>query len=236
MKKRAIAVASAALYLGSASIVTQRADAAETGAMPQTIQVTGVGTVPVKPDIAIINLEVSSEDTDAQSAFTANNSATTKTLAELEAVAIDRNDIQTSNFPRPRIVESKRAAQYRVSNTIKVKIRSLEKLPVVLGKVVAAGSNSINGLTFSVSNPDKYLAEARKKASQDARVKAEAFTAGAGLTLGTVVSMIEEPIDGGRHSGELSFAAGYAAPIESGEENLQARVLVTFEIKPSKSE
>jgi uncharacterized protein YggE len=75
---------------------------------------------------------------------------------------------------------------------VTLKIRNLDKLQEVLGKVVSAGSNSMSGLTFSVSDPEKYLADARKKAIADARVRAETFTKAAGVELGPLISMIEQ--------------------------------------------
>src|SRR5215469_1003892 len=193
MKKYAIATACASLCFVSALSLPQNA-AAET--KQQTIQVGGVGTVSVKPDIAIVNLGVTNEDPDVQTAFAAKNAATKRILTELEAAAVASNDVQTSNFsifPQPRIGENKQTAtNFRVSNTVKVKIRNLEKLPAILGKVVAAGSNSITGIAFSVSNPDAYLAEARRKAIANARERAETFAKAAGVVLGSVVSIVEE--------------------------------------------
>jgi uncharacterized protein len=233
MRKCLIAAACGSLCFISEIGLPQNA-AAET--KQQTIQVTGVGTVPVKPDIAIVNLGVTNEDKDVQSAFAANNAATKKILTELEAAAVASNDVQTSNFsiyPQPRIDENKQTRTfYRVSNNVRVKIRNLEKLPAILGKVVAAGSNSVTGLTFSVSNPDTYLAEARKKAIANARERAETLANAAGVALGPVVSIVEGG-GSGPVSGFRSAGLGPAAvPVEAGEESFQASVIAQFEIKP----
>jgi uncharacterized protein YggE len=237
MRKCLIAAVCGSLYLASATSLPQNA-AAE---MKQpTIQVTGVGTVPVKPDIAIVNLGVTNEDADVQSAFTANNAATKKILTELEATGIASNDVQTYNFsinPQPRIGENKQTGTiYRVTNTVKVKIRNLEKLPAILGKVVAAGSNSITGLGFSVSNPDTYVAEARKKAIANARERAETLAKAAGVALGSMVSLVEGGGGASYRKGFIGGAADAAVPIEAGEESVQAIVVVQFEIKPGKPE
>ena len=122
---------------------------------------------------------------------------------------------------------------YRASNTVTVTVRDLDKVGDILTRAVAAGSNQISGPNFSVSDPEKYLAEARKKAVENAIAKASVYANAAGLKLGSILSMVEEgatvPVYAPRSA--TFSAAGAPVPIEAGEESLQARILLIVELK-----
>jgi len=202
------------------------------------IQVSGTGSIQTKPDTASISIGVSTEDPSAQNAVSRNNAATAKVIAELEAAAIEKKDLKTSHFSvypqyRTEGAEKHQVVTYRASNTVTVTIRNLDKVGDILTKAVAAGSNQISGPNFSVSDPEKYLSEARKKAVENAISKASAYAGAAGLKLGSILSIIEEgaaaPIYAPRSA---TFSASAApVPVEPGEENLQARVVLTIELK-----
>lgn len=216
---------------------------AQTDATPQkpnvaTIQVTGSGSVDAKPDIAVINIGVNSEDANPQNALSRNNAATAKVISELEGAGVEKKDLQTSNFsiyPQYRTEgENKhQVVTYRVSNTVTVKIRNVEHVGEILGKAVSAGSNQISGPAFTVDSPQKYLTEARKKAVEDAKEKAGVYAAAAGMSLGAVLSINDEtsaPVyPAARPAGFARTAA--AAPVEAGSESIQARVVIVYELK-----
>jgi len=203
-----------------------------------TIQVTGTGSVQAKPDTASISIGVSTEDGNAQNAVSRNNAATAKVISELEAAAIEKKDLKTSNFsvyPQYRTEGSDKhpVVTYRASNTVTVTVHNLDKVGDILTKAVAAGSNQISGPNFSVSDPEKYLAEARKKAVENAIAKASVYANAAGLKLGSILSMVEEgaaaPVYAPRSA---SFSAAAApVPVEAGEESIQARILLVVELK-----
>ena len=205
-----------------------------------TIQVTGLGSVQAKPDMASISIGVSTEDANAQNAVTRNNASTAKVLSELESAQIEKKDLQTSNFSvypqyRTEGPDKRQVITYRASNMVTVTVRNLDKVGDILTKAVAAGSNQISGPNFSISEPEKYLAEARKKAVENAMAKAGVFAGAAGLKLGSILSMVEQsgatPVYAPR-SAAFSAAAAAPVPIEAGEESLQARILLIIELKP----
>jgi uncharacterized protein len=204
-----------------------------------TIQVVGTGTVQVKPDIATLTIGVSTEDGNAQNAVSRNTAATARVISELEAAAIAKKDVLTSKFsiyPQSRTegADKHQVTTYRVSNVVTVIIRDLDKVGDILTKVVAAGSNQINGPNLSLSDPEKYLTEARKKAVENALTKAQTYATAAGLKLGSIREIVEEgtaaPVYAARFAGLAKSAA--PVPIEAGEESLQAQVLLVIELKP----
>jgi len=238
MRKDVLAKALAFLLILSSEAHSQMQNQPTLDPKIPSIQVTGTGSVQAKPDTASISIGVSTEDGNAQNAVSRNNTATAKVISELEAAAIEKKDLKTSNFsvyPQYRTEGSDKhpIITYRASNTVTVTVHNLDKVGDILTKAVAAGSNQISGPNFSVSDPEKYLAEARKKAVENAIAKASVYANAAGLKLGPILSMVEEgaaaPIYTPRSA---PFAAAAApVPVEAGEESLQARIFLVVELK-----
>jgi uncharacterized protein YggE len=238
MRKDVLAKALAFLLILSSEAHSQMQNQPTPDPKIPTIQVTGTGSVQAKPDTASISIGVSTEDGNAQTAVSRNNAATAKVISELEAAAIEKKDLKTSNFsvyPQYRTEGSDKhpIVTYRASNTVTVTVHNLDKVGDILTKAVAAGSNQISGPNFSVSDAENYLAEARKKAVENAIAKASVYASAAGLKLGSILSMVEEgaatPVYAPRSA---SFSAAAApVPVEAGEESIQARILLVVELK-----
>jgi uncharacterized protein YggE len=206
-----------------------------------TIEVSGSGSVQVKPDIAVIRIGVATEDANAESAVARNSASTAKVLSEIAAAGIEKTDLQTAQFslyPQTQAASSSAKEKggttiFRASNTVSVTVRKLERLAEILGKAVAAGSNQISGPDFIVSAPEKHLGEARRKAVEQALAKANAYAEAAGLKLGTVLSITEEGGASPVPVFRASYAKAQSVPVESGEETLSAQVRIVIElVKP----
>ena len=81
---------------------------------------------------------------------------------------------------------------YRASNRVTVRIRDIAKVASTIDALVAAGANEIGGINFMVSQESKVLDEARVRALEDARRKAEIYAKAANVRLGTPVSISED--------------------------------------------
>ncbi|RYE84829.1 MAG: DUF541 domain-containing protein, partial [Hyphomicrobiales bacterium] len=154
-------------------------------------------------------------------------------------------DIQTSGFSvNPNYVYSDardangyqlppKINGYQVFNTVNVRIRKLDTLGAVLDKAVTVGSNTINGVTFSVSDTADILDEARKQALADARKKAELYATAAGVELGDLRAISETQNMGGPipyAAADLAYARAEKAPVpvEGGELTYTINVSVTW--------
>jgi uncharacterized protein len=233
MVRHALAIAFLAMPLVfEGQAWAQTAGAAKTA----FIQVEGRGSVQAEPDIATIRIGVTTENAKAQDAVWANTAATEKVLSELQQASIDKKDLKTSNFsvyPQYRTEgETKhQVITYRVSNTVTVTIRDISKVGDVLAKAVTAGSNQISGPSFSVSKPEKYMNEARKKAVENALEKARAYAGAAGLRLGSILEMSEPGLPAPVTFSMARSAAAAPVPIEAGEEKLEAQILLVIELE-----
>lgn len=210
-----------------------------------TISIAGRGEVQAAPDMAMITSGVTSQGATAREALDANTAAMTELLDELKAAGIEARDIQTTGFSvNPNYVYSDqrdsngysqppRINGYQVSNTVTVVVRDLEALGTILDRSVTVGANTVNGVTFSVSDTTELLNEARKKAFADARAKAELYAETAGTTLGDLESIREsQNFDAPQPYAMYARAEAVSTPVpvEAGELTFSITVDVEWEL------
>lgn len=205
-------------------------------AAPGLITVTGEGVVRAIPDQAVLMIGVTTQAETAAAALAANSTSVRAILAQLTAAGIAERDVQTSNLsinPNWTNYDGSSEAQissYVASNQLEVRIRALDSLGAVVDAAISDGANTLNGLTFGVTDPKPLLNEARKAAVLDARARAEVLAEAVGAKLGRIVSLT----DGGNYSGPAPMfradAASGAPPVQGGEVGLTSTVSVTYEI------
>lgn len=207
--------------------------------MQRIVTVSATATVAAKPDQARITSGVVSEAETARDALSKNSDAMKKVIGELKAAGISAEDIQTSSFNvEPVTVYGRenvppKITGYRVSNQVTVIVRALEKVGDVLDKLVSVGANAIGGLAFEVSNADTLKDEARKDAMANALRRAKLLAEAGGAEVGQVVQIAEDVVmDSPRPFATARMAKADAVPIESGTSMLEARVTVTYALKP----
>lgn len=117
---------------------------------------------------------------------------------------------------------------YTATNNVEVTIRNLDTAGKVLSAATGAGANQIYGIRFEIEDPAPLQAEARKKAVEDARLRAERLAQLAGVKLGPAVSIVE--MDGG--GGPVPMMAmqrmDAAAPVERGELTISTTVQIVY--------
>lgn len=203
----------------------------------RTIEVSGRGQVEAEPDQATVRLGVQTEADEAGAALEENNERMTAVISATLEAGIEEDDIQTEGFRLNPVYDNspntqRELAGYRASNIVRVTVRDLTMLGSLLDAVVEAGSNTIEGIQFEVSNEAELAAAAREAAMQDAQQKAEQLTELAGAELGPVRTILET---GGARpltapvAEEASLAAD--VPIATGTQTIQASVQVIWEIR-----
>ncbi len=214
------------------------ADAAD-NAQPRTMTLAGTGEVTAPPDVARITTGVVVEGRTAREALTANNTAMAEVIEGLKGRGIAENDIQTSNFnvgPQYQRYKDGRPPKirgYRVSNRVAVVVRDIARLGETLDAVVSLGSNTIDGIRFSIADPKELRDEARRRAVADARRKAALYAEAAGVTLGPIITISES---GGFQPQPVRFAAARmeaadSVPVQAGEQSLSITVSMTWVIE-----
>lgn len=212
-----------------------------------TISVSGVGTVDVAPDMAVISVGVLREAKTARAALDANNEAMTTVLSAMENQGIEEKDLQTSNFSiQPRYVYPKantggvqkppKIVGYVVSNNLTIRIRDLEKTGEILDLVVTLGVNTGGNIQFRNQNTEEIMEQARINAVKNAVSKATILVETAGADLGRIITISENfqqprpmPIAQARNF-SVAEAAADSVPIASGENSYRVTVNISWEI------
>lgn len=213
---------------------------AEEKLMDRTVTVSASGSVSAAPDQATIATGVSSEAKTAREALTKNTEAMTKVIAELKSQGVEAKDIQTTQFNiepvyvYPKEGQPPSVTGYRVNNMLSVRVRDLDKLGGVLDQLVTVGANQMNGITFEVSKAETLKDDARKVAIENAKRRAQLLATAAGAEVGDVLQISEETSHPGPRPMVFAKRAAMAeasVPIERGEQELEARVTVTWKLK-----
>lgn len=204
--------------------------AAETG---PTITVTGRGEVAAAPDMATITLGVTSQARTAAEAMDKTSAATAAILKELEAAGIAARDMQTSDLSLDPVWSNRggngaapRIEGFTARNTLRVRVRDLDRLGAVLDDVLRVGANTFRGLSFGLQEPQPLADQARAEAVADAQRKAALMAEAAGMALGPVLSISEA--GGAAPVPVMMKAARAAIPVAAGEVSQTATVTMVF--------
>jgi len=205
---------------------------------PRSIAVVGTGQVTLAPEIAYINIGVQSMADNVAQALSDNNDKSQAVAQALKDNGVDEKDIQTSNFsiypqqqygPQGEIIST----SYVVNNTIYVTVRDLSKLGQLLDVAVRSGANSINGISFDVTQAtrDQAVADARRLAVDSARAQAQSLADASGVTLGELLTLsalqTNSPVPmydrGGGYAADAS-----SVPISAGQIVIHVDVNATY--------
>ena len=208
---------------------------------PRMINVTGNAQVILSPDIAYISIGVHSESQTAKEAVASNNAQSQAVIDAIKGQAVDAKDIQTTNFSVYQQTKigpngENQGIIFMADNTVYVTMRDLTKIGDILDLSIAAGANSIYGITFDVQNKDAALATGRDQAMADAKAQAEELIKAAGATLGDVQSInyyssSPSPIYYDNKAVPAGVGGGGSVPISTGQLTLTVSVSVTYAIK-----
>lgn len=206
-----------------------------------TITIDGEGKVTATPDVARFSLGVQTDGATVKEIQAKNTTRMNSIIDALKGLGIENKDIQTSNYsitPRYDFPNGKQTfIGYSVAQNVTVKIRNLDTVGAVLGKVGELGANQVGGIQFMIDDPQALQGQARLKAIEDARKKAEDLARAIGLTVVKVVTFSESsrsaPIPM-MYNAMAAKMEGVAAPtpdIEAGSTDVISNVSVTFEVK-----
>jgi uncharacterized protein YggE len=205
-----------------------------------TISVTGTAKVSVTPDTAHLSMGVRHRADSAEEALNTVSTKTSDLIKTLTDAGIAKKDIQTTNlsvWPSYGGPRGEEIIGYEASNSVTVKTTDIAGVGALIDEIsgVVGDSLTLDGISFSVGDPDAALADVRGDAVADARAKAQQYVAGEDLTVGAILHIVENgsvpppmPMYA-RAAGDT--AAEAAVPIEPGEQELSVDVTVIFELE-----
>lgn len=207
------------------------------------VNLTGTGTVTVKPDMAYVTLSVVTENANAAEATKANTASITTLCAAVEAAGIKKDDIKTAGFSvSPKYVYPKdgdaKITGYTVHNSLSVTVHDMKILGSLLDKAVVNGASRIAGVRYDVKEKKALYDQARKNALADAKVKAELYATAGEFKLGGIKSITEDRVyddDGTRSEGMYTTRGAAAArldvPVAPGELKFHVYVTASWAIE-----
>ena len=232
MKKcLALIVAIALMFLCSAALADTE------------ITVSGTGEVHISADTAVISLGVNARDKDALKAQQKANGIIAAIRAALQAEGVEEKEITTDFMNLYAIydyqTDGEQVSDYNASSTLAIRVTDMERVGTLIDVSFGAGANTLNGITFSASDPGEAKTEAMKAAVADAQRKAEILAEAAGLQITGMESIAE----GNVYSYENSVGNAYARAagmdaeedagtvVQAAKLLVSATVTITFEAK-----
>jgi hypothetical protein len=191
-----LAVVVAAAGVTAAAVSGCDSSAAPVGANPRQVTVVGNGQVKGVPDTLTADVSVEASAPDVTTAMNQTNDRQKAVLNSLNASGVDTKDISTTGVSlQPQYGDGSTILGYRASNSIQIKIRNLGTASQVLANVVGAGGDAtrINSVSYSIEDDSKLVSDARARAFDDAKGRAQQYAQLSGLSLGKIISISEAP-------------------------------------------
>jgi len=207
------------------------------------ITISGTGEVYATPDIAKLTLGVQTEGADVKSITQENTETMNKVIDAAKSLGVEAKDIQTTQYSvTPKYNWTQERGQvlegYTITQNIELKIRDFSKIGDILSKSTESGANNIGNLQFSIEDAEKIKTQARAKAIEQAKIKAQTIAQQAGVKLGDVINVYEDSYYAptAYSSAKVMDAVGSAAresvaQIETGEQKVQVTISLVYKIK-----
>lgn len=160
-----------------------------------TITLTGKSEKDIAPDTAKISFSVNEYNKSQKKAADTVNRKTKNIINALKDLDIEEKDIKTqrySVYPEYDWNGGKRTFRnYRVSQSVEVKIKDLDTISKVLAKIVELEVDNLNGPNMFIDNLDNIKDEMREDAIEDAKKKAKELASELGVSLDKIVGFSE---------------------------------------------
>ena len=200
------------------------------------IRVTGQGEVAVRPDQAQLAVGVTTTATTAQEAASQNADRVAAVLTALRTILGAGARIETisytlnPNYTYPRDGGQPTLTGYTATNAVEATITDLSLIGRAIDEAIRAGANRVNSLRFSLQNEAPQREQALRAAVTQARSKAQALAGGASVRLGAIVSIEETSTGNVIPFARVDAAVATTTPIETGQVEVRATVVVEYEI------
>jgi hypothetical protein len=206
------------------------AGAQDASAVPDSITVTGVGSVEAVPDEAQMSFGVETRRPTARAAVAANAEEMRKVINALRQAGGRELATQWVSVYPVSNGEDGTIDGYSASNSVSA-TSDVEDAPALIDAAAEAGANQVSGPGLSSSNAEALYRQALGKAVAEARARAEVLAKAAGRSLGEVTAIVEGGAQPSPLYREAADAALSSTPIVPGEQETTATISVTFDLR-----
>ncbi|BBY05985.1 SIMPL domain-containing protein [Mycobacterium noviomagense] len=200
---------------------------------PPQVTVTGLGKVQGVPDMLNVDASVEFTAPDVTTAMNRTNEREQAVITALTDAGVSKPDITTTDVSvQPQYGEGA-ITGYRANNSIRVKVRKLDSASHVLSVIVSAGGDAtrINSVRYSIEDDSQLVRDARARAFDDAKNRAQQYAQLSELQLGEVISIWET--SGAPTPTPMPRApmAATDVPLEPGQQTVSFTVTAVWELR-----
>lgn len=224
----ALAALALAAAVALAGVGRPAAAHGDTTTQANTVTVTGHGDETAVPDQATVTAGVQSSAATAAAALAENSAAMNAVVAALQKAGGSALQTQEVSLD-PQTDAQGRVTGYAAQDSVSADAK-IAGAGALIDAAVAAGANTIDGPSLSVSDSAALYRKALAAAVADARAKAETLAQAGGFSLGPVSSVSEDSTPAPIVFGAAASAKAAPTPIEPGTQDVTADVTVTFAI------
>lgn len=199
------------------------------------VSVVGEAVLRAEPDEAMVLVTLSAlEDTPgpALEDVARRSGSLIALLDELSILPSDRSTIGVTvqeDFDHTH--EGRRSLGHRASSTVAVRLTDVELIGRLVTRVTTELDARVDGPRWQIASQNPIRLQAAREAAADGRRKAQAYAEGVGAQLGELVGLAEPEAGqmlGRRRAGWFAASAGHDMPVETGEQEVTATIVVTF--------
>jgi uncharacterized protein YggE len=236
--RRSIALAAAGLAVAALSACNKH-NPAPPGANPRQVTVIGSGQVQGVPDTLTADVGIEFTAVDVTAAMNQTNDRQQAVINALVGAGQDRKDISTTEvtlqpqYGNPTPNGAQTITGYRATNAIQVKIHPTDAASRMLAVIVSTGGDAtrISSVSYSIADDSQLVKDARSRAFNDAKGRADQYAQLSGLRLGRVLSISEASGGAPVAGGPPALPRGIAAvPLEPGQQTVSFSVTAVWEL------
>ena len=195
-----------------------------------TINVNGQASIESLADEVSIYIGIDTLKDTADASKNANSEISDKVLFALYKEGVTKDEIETASYniyPEYDYSNGKQEIKgYRTTNILKIKTKDFSKIGKIVDVSVDAGANNVQSINFELSQDkqNQLKTQAISKASEDAKLKAQATAEGLNAKLGKVKSVTVQ---------DYNY---YPLPYYTAESGVALKQALATEIMPKKLE
>jgi uncharacterized protein len=237
--RRSIALVAAGLAVAALSACDKH-NPAQPGANPRQVTVIGSGQVQGVPDTLIADVGIEFTAPDVTTAMNQTNDRQQAVINALVGAGMDHKDISTTEvtlqpqYSNPEPAGTATITGYRATNAIQIKIHPTDAASRLLALIVTTGGDAtrITSVRYSIADDSQLVKDARARAFNDAKNRADQYAQLSGLRLGRVLSISETsgstPVAGGPPAPPRGTSA---VPLEPGQQTVSFSVTAVWELE-----
>lgn len=207
----------------------------------QVVTVTGEAKTQERSQVASFTAGVNAVNDNKDTAIAEVNQKIDAIIQSLTTFGIPKEDVKTQNLNVYQTEETyyeegrqkSRLGQWRVSNSIEVKLKDVNRASELANLLSGSGANNVYGPNFSVEDTTEVEKGLLEEAINDAKEKAEIIAKASNRQLGGIVTISEgyQPLSYIAPLGFEGGRGGGGADLQPGSATVAKTVTVTFSLK-----